>query len=446
MEHDSSTSLAQYIARGDDSYCWEVAWTKKGQGFTDHMLRLTSQTWLRPELVNHTKWHHWLRIICPDNVQGVTAGIYVVGGSLDRSPPPDPPLRSLRIALSTNTIVADLGLVPNQPLRFRGEGLRYRSETDLDTFCQAKCCETGDVEWLLHFPMTKSIVAAMNAIQEFASQYNSSQPAPREFVLLGASKRARPAWLAASVDSRVASIISIVSEHFDWIKVMGHLHKTYGFFPSAYAEYATTGIYPDAAEDGRYDIVAETVDILSMSATSDLAIPKYLILGASDPYYCADAASLYYDRIPEEKFLRYIPNAEHNLNGTDVQKSIIAFYRTVVSNEEMPQFTYNYIADGTIAIFPIHKPDDVRLWKATNPTARDFRITTLGEKYTAEIISPSDNGTYLATVPTPERGHTAFFVELAFTVSHGEQLKFTTPVRVLPFCEPEMPAGPIQIG
>jgi PhoPQ-activated pathogenicity-related protein len=78
------------------------------------------------------------------------------------------------------------------------------------------------------------------------------------------------------------------------------------------------------------------------------------------------------------------------------------------------------------------KPSQVKLWQATNPDARDFRLETLGPKYSATTLSDHGDGMYEATVSRPEKGWTAFFVELTFPSKAQVPFKFTTQVAVTP--------------
>jgi PhoPQ-activated pathogenicity-related protein len=78
------------------------------------------------------------------------------------------------------------------------------------------------------------------------------------------------------------------------------------------------------------------------------------------------------------------------------------------------------------------KPAQVRLWQATNPVARDFRLDTIGPVYKDSPLEPGPDGTYIARVQKPERGWTAYFVELVFPGGGRYPLKFTTGVRITP--------------
>jgi uncharacterized protein (TIGR03437 family) len=90
----------------------------------------------------------------------------------------------------------------------------------------------------------------------------------------------------------------------------------------------------------------------------------------------------------------------------------------------------------------IDRPSEVRLWQATNPTARDFRAQTIGRSWTATTVTESAPGVFEAGVSPPPEGWSAYFLELTYSTGGLLPLnvKFTTPVRIapdaLPYAEP----------
>ncbi len=81
---------------------------------------------------------------------------------------------------------------------------------------------------------------------------------------------------------------------------------------------------------------------------------------------------------------------------------------------------------------PRYRPTSVNLWQATNPKARDFRLDVIGAVYTSTTLKEESPGIYLARVPRPVEGFTAFFVELIFDSGFKNPWKFTTEVSVVP--------------
>jgi PhoPQ-activated pathogenicity-related protein len=115
-----------------------------------------------------------------------------------------------------------------------------------------------------------------------------------------------------------------------------------------------------------------------------------------------------------------------------------------VNQQSLPQFTWKLQPDGRIRIETKDKPAQVKLWQATNPDARDFRLETFGPKWTSTPLNDEGNGVFTAGVPTPDKGWTGFFAELSFPSGTPTPFKFTTPVRVLPDTLPYkfVPKGP----
>jgi PhoPQ-activated pathogenicity-related protein len=88
--------------------------------------------------------------------------------------------------------------------------------------------------------------------------------------------------------------------------------------------------------------------------------------------------------------------------------------------------------DGSIRVKTEDKPKDVVLWQATNPKARDFRLESVGKAYASSKLDPVEPGVYVAKVPKPATGWTAFFVELTFESGGTVPFKFSSPVNIVP--------------
>ena len=117
------TALDDYVARRDPSYGWKLVKTIPGEGVTTFVLDLKSQTWAAPS-VDRTLWQHWLVIVKPDKVKHDTAFLRIGGGRNGRAAPERAEARSVQMAQSTGSVVAELGMVPNQPLMGIGASTR----------------------------------------------------------------------------------------------------------------------------------------------------------------------------------------------------------------------------------------------------------------------------------------------------------------------------------
>ncbi len=88
--------------------------------------------------------------------------------------------------------------------------------------------------------------------------------------------------------------------------------------------------------------------------------------------------------------------------------------------------------DESIHVKTSDKPSAVKLWYATNPDSRDFRVEKIGRVWKSEPLSDQGDGTYIGKVEKPEKGFTGFFVELTYPNASAPPLKFTTQVKVVP--------------
>ena len=145
-----------------------------------------------------------------------------------------------------------------------------------------------------------------------------------------------------------------------------------------------------------------------------------------------DSSQFYFDDLPGEKYLLYIPNTDHSLENSDALESLTAFYHAVVNNKPRPRFDWSFEDDGSIRVEPQDKPTAVTLWQAHNPRHRDFRLESVGPIYESSTLSLERDGSFVGRIETPEQGFTAFFVELVYPSGVKHPFKFTTGVRVLP--------------
>jgi PhoPQ-activated pathogenicity-related protein len=163
-----------------------------------------------------------------------------------------------------------------------------------------------------------------------------------------------------------------------------------------------------------------------------LKIPKYVINASGDQYFLPDNSQFYFLDMPDEKYLRYVPNAKHNLAGSDARESMMAFYQSILNKTKRPKFTWKIEDRKRIVVDVKDKPAEVKVWQATNPDARDFRLDTIGKAWTSTPLAEEFPDRYIATVDIPDIGYTAFFVELTYDSGFEQPFKFTTDVLVLP--------------
>ena len=175
-------------------------------------------------------------------------------------------------------------------------------------------------------------------------------------------------------------------------------------------------------------------------------MPKFMINSAGDQYFLPDSSKFYFDALEGEKYLRYVPNTDHSLKGSDAGESAFAFYESIVQGRPRPKFSWRFEPDGAIAIDTGTRPLSAVLWQATNPNARDFRLETIGPAYRPSPLEPYGDGRYRARVPVPTHGWTAYFVELTFASGGRFPFKFTTSVRIAPETLPFGPPPELTAG
>ncbi len=172
-------------------------------------------------------------------------------------------------------------------------------------------------------------------------------------------------------------------------------------------------------------------------------MPKCVINATGDQFFCPDSSQFYYDQLPGEKHLCYVPNGEHSLDGTNALETLIAFHYAIVHDVDRPTCSWHCDDDGTMTVRCSTPPKRVTLWQATNPTARDFRVDTIGRAYTGKPLTANAQGVFETQLAAPAQGWTASLVQCEFDIGAPVPLRLSTAVKVLPdvlpYAETEIP-------
>jgi PhoPQ-activated pathogenicity-related protein len=424
-----ATALDDYVAAPDASYHYSLVNIVKGPGYTAYIVAMSSQTWRSKAEVDHPLWQHWLTIIRPHRAISDTALLWINGGSNGRPAPNGPDKMLVGVALAANAVVADLRMVPNEPLTFP-DGGGPRSEDAIIAYTFVKYIKTGDGTWPLLLPMVKSAVRGMDTVQKVLGALDTGALHIKKFVVSGGSKRGWTTWLTAAVDKRVVAIAPAVIDVLNMDEQMKHHFAAYGFYSSAIEDYKDMNVF-DKLSTPKGQALRKIVDPYEYRDRY-AGIPKFLINSSGDQFFLPDSAQFYFHDLPGEKHLRYVPNTDHSLGGSDAIQSLAVFFQSILAGTPRPQFTWTIKPDDSIEVRTTTKPTAVKLWQATNPKARDFRLETIGRAWTSSPLEPQQDGTYVAKVPEPAAGWTAFFVELTFDSGATFPWKFTTEVHVVP--------------
>ncbi len=420
------TALDRYVNAPDPNYKFEVVRTIPGPGYTAYVVDLTSQAWLTEKEVNRTVWKHWLTIVKPDKLEHNKAFLFISGGSNRDQTPQRPDAFVAAIATQTGTVAAELRMVPNQPLSFHGES-RLRGEDSLIAYGWKKFLEGESEQWLARLPMTKSAVRAMDTITAVVEKNGGKKV--DQFVVMGGSKRGWTTWTTGAVDKRVVAIVPAVIDMLNMVPSFVHHWQVYGFWAPAINDYVEHDIMKYSGTK-RYGEMLKVVE--PYEYRDRLTMPKYMVNAAGDEFFIPDSSQFYFKELKGEKYLRYVPNAKHSLSGSDARESVGAFYSMIVNNRPRPKFDWRIEKSGTITVKVTDKPTEVKLWQATNPEGRDFRLDKIGKAYKPTVLTETKPGVYSASVPKPEKGFTAFFVELTYPSGISYPLKVTTGVKVIP--------------
>ena len=188
--------LDEYVKKPDSSFTWSQIGTLNTPGGTITTLALTSQVW------QGITWKHELSVYDPSELAYPDAMLlFITGGDHKSKQNENDHKMAFTLAHLCGARVGVLRQVPNQPL------LDDKTEDKLIAETFVRYLETKDENWPLLFPMTKSAVRAMDALQAFAKE--KGRPVTR-FVVTGGSKRGWTTWLTGAVDDRVVAIAPMV--------------------------------------------------------------------------------------------------------------------------------------------------------------------------------------------------------------------------------------------
>jgi PhoPQ-activated pathogenicity-related protein len=367
-------------------------------------------------------------IVKPDTVKSNTGFLFITGGHIgDKTPAKtDPMLVSL--ATSTGSVASTLQDVPNEPVTFAGE-TKPRTEDAIIAYTWDKYLRTGDEKWPLRLPMTKAAVRAMDTITAFCNSDKGGHVDVEKYFVAGGSKRGWTTWTTAAVDKRVIAITPFVIDLLNIEKSFEHHYRAYGFYAPAVHDYEEMHIM-DWSGTPQYHALMQIEE--PYNYRDRLTMPKYIVNDTGDQFFLPDSSQFYFDDLKGEKHLRYIPNTDHSLKGSDARESMQAFYEMVLSGTPRPKYSWKFEKDGSIRVQTTTKPLEVKLWQATDPNARDFRLEKVGAIWTSTPLQEKDKGLYVAKVDKPEKGWTAFFIEMTYPGIGKYPMKITTGVRVTP--------------
>jgi PhoPQ-activated pathogenicity-related protein len=412
-------ALESYINNKDISYEWELYETHELDGITLYNILLTSQKWQ-----NYT-WRHHLAILVPKEIEHDGALLYISSGSNSEEMPnwrkvDDGSIQFMEfIAKKNKAITAVLFQVPNQPLF----GDLTEDEIISLTFYNYK--QDKDYSWPLLFPMVKSAIRSMDAIQEFTSKELNHDI--NSFLVSGASKRGWTTWLTGASDSRVEAIAPMVIDMLNMPKSIGYHLEAWGEYSPQIKDYVDLGVAQDVNTDEGKDVVS-MVD--PYSYRDKLRMPKLIFNGTNDEYWPVDVIKFYFYDLPGENYLHYVPNAGHGLGDRrQAINALNSFFAETILGYDYPECSWEFEESDKEVIVTIDVSEDelegVQLWSAFSED-RDFRDNEF--HYQVLDILPTDKIT--VRVNYPDSGFSAFYIDLLYPNPYGEIYSKSTRVFV----------------
>lgn len=387
-------NLLTYTRQPDPSFHWERSMSGNVPGGSHNLLTMTSQTW------QGIPWTHEIEIVRPSKLDYPDTAILIVTGG---HPSAGTSQIGAAIAAASGCTVAALYNIPNQPLY---DGKR---EDALIAYTFAKAMETGDDTWPLLLPMTKSVVRAMDALQEFSKQEYGKELSG--FIVMGASKRGWTTWLSAAADrNRVKAIIPMVYDNLNLPAQMSRQKAYWGKYSDEINDYTELNIQDAlATEKGRK--VARIVD--PWVYRDLIAVPKLIVNAANDGYWTLDALNLYWKGIRGPKYVLYVPDAGHDIsrNTIGAMKLIstsAAFIRAVASKSQLPKLSWKCIKSKDACRLDVQtasKADSALLW-----TARSDGLSFRDCKWDSAPMKATKTG-FTVSIKPPDKGYLAFFGE-----------------------------------
>lgn len=414
---NSKNALESYIAKPDSAFQWSVTDSFELENVKGYQLIMTSQKW------QGITWKHQLTVFVPTEIEHKGSLLFISGGSNKES---EPNLRSntddlatglAGIALKNKAVVSLLRQTPNQPL------FGDLTEDALISYTLHHFKQDGNYEWPLLFPMVKSAIRGMDAVQEFSAQSLNTEI--ENFTISGLSKRGWTTWLTGSQDKRVEAIAPMVIDVLNMPVSLQYQISTWNDYSIEIQDYVALEIPQSMASDtGSY--LVDMIDPYSYRKKLDM--PKMIFIGTNDPYWPVDAIKNYYDSIPGENYIHYVPNAGHDLaGGEQALKALSSFFGNTIKKETYPKCTWKTeTTDEGLAISvktSSNKLVDAILWTAHSDD-RDFR----DDEWSSKSLGLKNVDTVEVLASYAKSGFKAQYIDLKYQDATGGT--FTESTRI----------------
>mgnify|MGYP003670363379 CR=1 FL=1 len=418
VELSPKTALLSYLDNGDATFKWEVKDSFDIGTVKAYDLLLTSQKW------REYTWKHQLTLMVPSEIDHDGSLLFITGGSVtdgmpnwkskEKSGSESAPMAE--IARKNKGIVAILRQVPMQPL-YDGDLV----EDQLISFTLHNYKNDKDLTWPLLFPMVKSAVRAMDAIQEFSTK-NLKKDITR-FTVSGASKRGWTTWLTGASDKRVEAIGPMVIDVLNMPVSLDYQLTAWNEYSEQINDYIKLEI-PQTVNTVDGNALTEMID--PYSYREKLTMPKIIFIGTNDEYWPVDAIKNYIADIPGENYIHYTPNAGHNLNGGEkALKALSGFWGRTLNKKPYADLETSLTTDTSSAALSVASHDEnlkaAYLWTADSDD-RDFR----DEKWDSLKLNLPSDGKVMEKINFPKKGFKSFYIDMEFSDPNGGTYTLST--------------------
>lgn len=410
-----ANALQHYLHNGDTTFHWEIKNDYMIGDVRVYDLLLTSQKW------REFTWTHQLAVFVPKENNYDGALLFITGGSVKNGLPnwsdkDDKFMVAMTgVATKNKAITAVLKQAPNQPL------FNDLTEDALISFTLHNFKKDGDYSWPLLFPMVKSAVRAMDAIQQLAS--GKLQHPVSRFVVAGASKRGWTTWLTGANDPRVEAIGPMVIDILNMPVNLEYQIKAWNEYSIQIEDYVKLGI-PQGARTESGNAINTMVDPYTYRKA--LTMPKMIFMGTNDEYWVVDAIKNYYDSIPGRNMIHYVPNVGHNLgDGKQAFQGLSAFFGLTLAHKPYPECGWTTsVKKGAVDITVKTTPDilvDAILWSADSKDMI-FRKAV----WTGKSLGGAHKSKIKFTKSFPQSGFRAFYLDLKYQDPNGGEYTEST--------------------
>lgn len=458
VDWDVITELDDYVNRPDPFYEWSEIDSYPEDGYTVHVLNMTSQKWMDETVLEEPIWWHYLIVCVPTAPLIQDAGfLHIGGGNSDDGPPNTSGGTMKRVgdfARNVGAVSAYLSTVPYQPIHFLGGNVTIPRVEDLiigytwGVYIEDPSPEP-DPDIVVLLPMTKAAKKALDTIHEFTSQkypgYNITK-----FLPTGFSKRGWTTWLLGCVDKRVFAMAPTVFDLLNFQANLEHHFRGLGGWSWAFIPYWVEGVSRYLYHP-RVDTLAGFIDPISFNER--LTMPKLLIAASADQFFPPDGNHYFWEQLTEPKLFQIWENDDHSLGDhrDQIAENVEAFFLATYRGEVLPTVTWTLSENATHGITTVQtNPSVISVsgWWANTTLAtceearnwtcrRDFRIqdaqgATNITWYQNEVTQIGIDQYQVVMKKRDDFGYKGFFIEMFFEGPANYQYRFTTAINIIP--------------